>query len=101
MGGGSGYVGMKRSSKTAPRDGATRGQEQSRGRVLGRVLEELTGILRAINCLASVKLGALRVKGKKEQGSEKGGERRKRKGKGKEKGNRPEHSGETVGRLGG
>lgn len=54
---------MKRSSKTAPRDGAPRSAAE---RVLREVSERSVGILRAVTCLANVKLGALRAKGRKE-----------------------------------
>lgn len=52
---------MKRSSKTAPRDGAPRSTAE---RVLG---EGPVGILRTVTCLANAKLAALRAEERKKR----------------------------------
>lgn len=57
---GAGYVGMKRSSKTAPGDGAPRSE-----RVLGEVSGRPIGIRRAVTCLANAKLEALQAEEKR------------------------------------
>lgn len=51
---------MKRSSKTAPGDGAPRSE-----RVLGEVSERPIGIRRAVTCLANAKLEALQAEQRK------------------------------------
>lgn len=69
---GAGYVGMKRSSKTAPWDGAPRSEK-----VLGEASERPIGILRAVTCLANAKLEGLREQ-KEGRKKEEGGKRRKK-----------------------
>jgi hypothetical protein len=93
---------MKRSSKTAPRGWCT--PRSGANRVLGGVLDELTGILRAISCLASVKLGLLRVKREKkeqESGKREEKERRKEEGRGEKECRSIEYSrdGEIIERM--